>query len=30
VLLAVRPGNRVERVGPFDAALTVHSFDEIV
>jgi enolase-phosphatase E1 len=27
VLLAVRPGNRVER---FDAAMTVHSFDEIV
>jgi enolase-phosphatase E1 len=27
VLLAVRPGNRVER---FDAAATIHSFDEIV
>lgn len=27
VLLAVRPGNRVEQ---FDGALTVHSFDEIV
>jgi len=30
VLLAVRPGNRIEPGGRFDPAMTIHSFDEIV